>query len=114
MQFVFQMDILEVFRESDFTTAVEMVTLEVNIQQCQKSKYNCCHETINSCLFYHCWNKMFRKTFTVYDINVHNIFTVYDINVHNIFTVYNINVHNIFTVYDINVHNIFCQITPIK
>ena len=51
-----------------------MVTLEVNIQQCQKSKYNCCHETINSCLFYHCWNKMFRKTFTVYDINVHNIF----------------------------------------
>jgi len=34
MQFVFQMDILEVLRESDFTPTVEMVTLEVSIQYC--------------------------------------------------------------------------------
>ena len=44
------MDILEVLRESDFTTTVEMVTLEVNTQQCQKRKYDCCHEIGNSCM----------------------------------------------------------------
>jgi len=71
MQFVFQMDILEVLRESDFTAAVEMVAVDVNMQYSQTHKYNCAHEIGNSCVpfFYHCWNKMFRKTFTVFDRN---------------------------------------------
>jgi len=66
IQFVFQIDILEVLRDSDFTTTVEMVAGDVNMQYSQKRKYNCCHEIENSCvLFYHCWNIMFRKSFSV-------------------------------------------------
>jgi hypothetical protein len=44
MEFVFQMDILEDLRDTEVTTTVEMVILDVNTQKCQKSKYNYCHE----------------------------------------------------------------------
>jgi len=49
MQFVFQMDILEVLRESKYYGTVEMVALDVNIEYCQKCKCYCCHEIGNSC-----------------------------------------------------------------